>query len=130
MSMKARRHHIPGVDHARGLPASRGPTATIGRRPPRRLRDARMRAAAVDQRAVSDDERPGQRYSSAIVTEVIVSPCLMRSTCSIPDTTRPNTVYGRRGGASRRSRCRTGSRPSPGSGLRAIASVPRSASAC
>jgi hypothetical protein len=28
-----------------------------------------------------------------MATEVILSPCLMRSTCSMPDTTRPNTVY-------------------------------------
>ena len=34
------------------------------------------------------------RYSSTIETDVILSPCLMRSTCSIPDTTLPMNAPG------------------------------------
>ena len=49
-------------------------------------------AGAVDDGAAAEQERPGHRYSSVIVIDVIRSPWRMLSTCSMPLVTLPNTV--------------------------------------
>src|SRR5439155_1670109 len=45
-----------------------------------------------DDDAAAQQERPGHRYSSVMVTDFILSPWRMRSTCSMPLVTLPNTV--------------------------------------
>ena len=74
-------------------PESFGATATI-RSPSTATSAAR---AGAPEPSISDPFRTRRDqatdYSSVIVTAVILSPCLMRSTCSMPDTTRPKTVY-------------------------------------
>ena len=47
---------------------------------------------AVDDAAAAQQERPGHRYSSVMVTDFILSPWRMRSTCSMPLVTLPKTV--------------------------------------
>jgi hypothetical protein len=58
----------------------------------RHVRRAAGLTSPIDHGAAADQERPGHGYSSAIVIDVIRSPCLMRSTCSMPLVTLPNTV--------------------------------------
>ena len=50
-------------------------------------------AAAVDHGATANEERPGHGSQASLMTTVFIrSPCLIRSTCSMPEVTRPNTV--------------------------------------
>ena len=74
-------------------PSSRGATATI--RSPSTATSAGRAGAPVPSISEPFRTRSDQatRYSSVMATDVIRSPCLMRSTCSIPETTWPNTVY-------------------------------------
>jgi len=107
---EARRTRPGGVDDARGLTNEPRRDATI--RSPSTATSASRAGAPVPSISEPFRTRSDQatRYSSVIVTDVIRSPCLMRSTCSMPDTTRPNTVYWPSRCAVARSRCRTGYR--------------------
>ena len=90
---EARRDHEPaGVDHAPGLATEPAPDGGDAVALDGDVGGRGRRARAVHERAVADQERPGHDYVSRIVTRAIRSPCLMRSTCSMPATTRPKTV--------------------------------------
>ena len=94
MSMKPGATTCPAASITRvASPASRGPMATI--RSPSTATSAGRAGAPLPSISEPFRTRSDQanRYSSVIVTEVILSPCLMRSTCSMPDTTLPKTVY-------------------------------------
>ncbi len=88
MSMKPGATTCPAASITRvASPASPGATATI--RSPSTATSAGRAGAPLPSirdpfRTRSDQ---ANRYSSVMVTEVILSPCLMRSTCSMPDTT-------------------------------------------
>ena len=94
MSMKPGATAWPAASITRAaVPARPGPTATI--RSPSTATSAGRAGAplpSISEPFLTRSDQP-TRYSSAIVTEVIMSPCLMRSTSSMPDTTLPNTVY-------------------------------------
>ena len=94
MSMKPGATTCPAASITRVLsPASLGPTATI--RSPSTATSAARAGAPLPSTSepfrISRDQ--ATRYSSTMATDVMRSPCLMRSTSSIPATTFPNTVY-------------------------------------
>ncbi len=94
MSMKPGATTWPAASITRvASPARRGPIAAI--RSPSSATSAGRAGAPLPSMTeplrMRSDQANG--YSSAIVTDVILSPCLMRSTSSMPDTTLPKTVY-------------------------------------
>ncbi len=90
---EAGRDHAPGdVEHAVGGPGQARGDGDNALALDGDVRAPARRSRAVDQRAAAEQERPGHRYSSLMVTDVILSPCRMRSTCSMPLVTLPKTV--------------------------------------
>src|ERR1700693_1994794 len=88
-------HQAIGVNGPRALPreagADRGDAITLDRH----VGSDPRGAAAVQHRAVLDQERPGHAYCAAsmIFTDFILSPFLMLSTMFMPETTLPKTTY-------------------------------------